>query len=340
MCDAGDQDLEAIAADCRQFADDFRAAVATRLILAPALIEQVLVALVAGGHLLMEGHPGQSKQTLARLLAEAVGLEFVGTTLTSDLPPEALVGVETVGASSETGEGKLEFTPGMLFANVFYAEGVEAASDWVQAVLFEAMRQGLVGLGSHRHSLPEPFLVVAGVQPVSDEPPAALSPAQLDRFLLQAVVEYPTAEAEHEIAQRWHALSAQGLEPLRRKDCLAAYRRAVGAMPVTANVAGYAAAVVRATRPGNDLGPEFVERWIRLGVSPCGLAALVAAAKGRALLDGRTTPTRKDVCAIARPVLRHRLIANEEAAAASLTVDRLLGMLLDTVSIDDEYPAQ
>ena len=165
----------------------------------------------------------------------------------------------------------------------------------------------------------------------------ALDPSQLDRFLIQSHVRYPTPAEEWEIARRPH--SAAGPEkPLRTPGQLAAFTRAVAAIDTPEAVMGYAWALVRATRPGNELAPEFVERWIKLGISPCGLVALVSAAKTRALLQGRAEPTRKDVHAMALPVLGHRLVGNAEAAAANLSNDRLIGILLEMVSIDEGYP--
>lgn len=327
-------DLATIAADCRAFAQEFRAAFGEHIVLPPSVVEHALIALLAGGHLLLEGNPGMGKQTLARWIARSVGLSFSARTFTPDLRGDDFL---AVFSSRGPSGGDCEKDPGLASAatEVFYVEDIDEAPRSTLAALVDAIRHRPVAVEGDAGG-PEPLLVIASRRPAASGSAQPLDPSQLDRFLLQSHVRYPTPAEEWEIARRTRLVAVPG-KPLRTRGQLAAFARAAAAIETPEAVIGYAWALVRATRPGNELAPEFVERWIKLGVSPCGLVALVAAAKARSLLQGRAELTRKDVYSMAQPVLGHRLVGNAEAAAANLSNERLIGILLETVSIEAEY---
>ncbi|MDD4786520.1 MAG: MoxR family ATPase [Pirellulales bacterium] len=328
-------DLATIAADCRVFAEEFQSSLGEHVILPPSLVEHALVALVAGGHLLLEGNPGMGKQTLARWIARSVGLSFSARTFTPDLRGEDFLPPRSSGGPGRGADLDHDPPRGAMPSEVFYAEDIDEAPRSTIAALVDTIRDRPVGPDGGAGGA-RPLLVIASRRPAALGAVQTLDPSQLDRFLIQSHIRYPTPAEEWEIA-RWTRPSAGPEKPLRTRGQLAAFSRAAAALEAPEAVIGYAWALVRATRPGNELAPQFVERWIKLGVSPCGLVALLAAAKARALLLGRIEPTREDVYSMAQPVLGHRLIGNAEAAAANLTNQRLIGILLETILIDGVY---
>ncbi|MHB8898223.1 MAG: AAA family ATPase [Thermoguttaceae bacterium] len=332
--------LEPAAARCRQFFDDFRAVLAERLVLPARWIEQGLVALLSGGHLLLEGKPGIGKRTLADALARFSGMSFSALSCTAELEPLDLAGGEQLREDCETGRRRYEFVPGSLFANVVYVEHIHLAPPRSLAVLLEAMRGRQVGQGRNVQDLPSPFFLVASAAPGLDETDRAMDPSLTDRFVLQISFDYPSESDEWEIGRRAGTLAEADGAPRISCDELIELQRAAVQVELPDEVLGYAWALARATRPGNTLAPDFVEKWIRLGISPQGLVALVSAAKTRALLRGRTRATRRDVYELAQAVFQHRLGISEEARAAGLSVGRLVNMLLERVSLEGEYRPQ
>ncbi len=331
--------LTAAAADCRRFYDGFREAMAQKLVLPSRLVEQSMVALLARGHLLLEGNPGLGKRTLASGMAQLAGLSFSAVSCTPDMDPRDLTGSEQLREDTSTGKRNYQFLPGPLFANVVCAESIHLAPPRSLAVLVEAMRRRQIGHGRGLQDLPSPFALIASLPPLreDDDTERPLDASVTDRFLLKVPFEYPSESQEWDIGRRGGATSPVEQEPLISAEQFVGLQNAAANVEMLDEVLGYAWALVRATRPGNELAPDFVETWIRLGVSPQGLGALVSAAKARALLRGRTRSTRRDVYAVAQPVFLHRLQGSEEAWAAGFTVDRLIAMLLERITLDGEY---
>ncbi len=330
-------DLAAAASEGRRFFDEFRSVLAEILVLPAHQVEQSAIALLVGGDLLLEGHPGLGKRTLAATLARLAGLSFSAISCTPDLGPQELTGAEQLREDAETGKHSYEFLPGPLMANMAYMEDLHRTSPKSLALVADAMRSRQIGYGRNVQDLPSPFMLVASVAPDLDDTDMALRASVTDRFLLQVSLDYPSGSDEWEIGR----LSGKNLnsdrQALLSAENLTLLQQAAANVEMADEVLGYAWALVRATRPGNDLAPDFVETWIQLGISPQGLTALVAAAKARALLRGRTESTRRDILEVTQPAFRHRLRGNEEAKAAGLTVERLINMLLQQIALDGEY---
>ena len=332
-------DLTAAAAKCREYFDRFQELLGQRLVLPKQLVEQVMIGLLADGHLLFEGQPGLGKRSVAAALAELANLSFAPVACTPDMDPADLTGIEQFREDPDTGARAYHFMPGPLFSNVLFVEDIHAASSKSLAILVDAMRRRQVGHGRTLQDLPAPFAVIATVPPGSEETDRLLAETVTDRFLLKVSFGYPTGSDEWEIGRRGGA-PASKRDPLISAHEVIQLRKAAATVAMPDEVLGYAWALTRATRPGNDLAPDFVETWIRLGISPQGLTALIAAAKARALLHGRTSSTRRDIYESSQPVFQHRLRGNEEALAAGLTVDRLIGMLQERITLDGEYGPQ
>ncbi len=330
-------ELELAAAECRQFFDEFHEALAEKLVLPAQLVKLALVGLLTRGHLLLEGKPGLGKRTLAATLAELGGLSFSAFSCTGDLTPLDLTGDEQLREAPEGGRHRYEFMPGPLFANVAYIEDLHLAPPKCLAVVVEAMRSQQLGPGRNVHDLPRPYFLVASVAPDLDDTAMALEASVTDRFAVQLSFDYPGGSDEWEIGRRAGGMAGGDRKALVSAEKLSQWQDAVARVEMPDEVLGYAWALVRASRPGNDLAPDFVEKWIRLGVSPQGLVALTSTAKARALLRGRTESSRRDVYEVSRAVFQHRLRRSEEAKAAGLTVDRLLRMLHERISLDGDY---
>jgi MoxR-like ATPase len=329
--------LTTAATECRQFFDRFRKVLGAKLVLPGRFVEESVIGLLTGGHLLFEGHPGLGKRTLAHTMAQLTGLSFANLACTPDMESPDLTGTEQLREDPETQKRTYQFVPGPLFANIAYVEDIHLAPPKSLAVLVDSMRRRQVGHGRSVQDLPAPFAMIATAPPASEDTDWALDENVTDRFSLKLSLDYPNETEEWEIGRRASPVTRDIPDPLISSMELTKLQEATAQIAMPDEVLGYAWALARATRPGNDLAPDFVETWIRLGVSPQGLVALISAAKARALLRGRTSSTRRDVYEVAQPVFKHRLRGNEEARAAGLTVDRLISMLLERISLDGEY---
>jgi MoxR-like ATPase len=286
------------------------------------VLDALLVALAAGGHVLLEGVPGVAKTLLASTFATALGMEFRRAQFTPDLLPSDLTGTMTLR------DRELVFRPGPVFTNVLLADEINRTPPKTQSALLEAMQERQVSIDGESHRLPDPFLVVATQNPVEHEGTYPLPEAQLDRFLLKVEVGYPSADDEQALL----ALDRQGLEPTSRAqvapavtvDAVAAARREVDATVVTAEVAAYITAVVRQTRALPS---------VAIGASPRAGVHLLVAAKAVARLRGRAFVTPDDVVAMAPVVLRHRLVLRPEAELDRLTADAAVGNALAAVAV-------
>ena len=299
-------------------------------------VEQVCVALLAGGHALLVGVPGLAKTLLVRTLAEALDLDFNRVQFTPDLMPADVTGGE-VPDRSENAAAAFRFEPGPIFTHVLLADEINRTPPKTQAALLEAMQERQVTAAGRRHPLPDPFFVLATQNPIESEGTYPLPEAQLDRFLLQIAIDYPGEEDEVEVVRRTTAGPPPRIEPTLNREQLLKARAAVRTVAVGEHVLRYATRLARASRPGaavsgvNPGALEFVSESVRWGAGPRAAQALILCAKARAALRGEVHAGGDDVAAVAPAVLRHRILPNFHADAAGLTPDALIAKLLAAV---------
>ncbi|MEN6494817.1 MAG: MoxR family ATPase [Thermoguttaceae bacterium] len=322
---------------CKESYDRLRQELSKVIIGQDRVIEQVLIAIYARGHALLEGVPGLAKTLLVSSLAEATHLSFKRIQFTPDLMPSDVTGTEIIQEDPATRERQYKFLPGPVFANLLLADEINRTPPKTQAAMLEAMQERQISAGGNVHQLPEPFFVLATQNPLEQEGTYPLPEAQLDRFLLYIKVDYPTATEEWEIARRITTGQVGKIQPLMSAEDILRYQQLVIRVPVSDQVLGYAWMLVRASRPASQEAPEFVDRWVAWGAGPRGVLTLVTCAKARAILHGRYHATVGDVQAIAKPALRHRIAGNYAAQANALTSDRLVEMLMEAVPADRKY---
>ncbi|HET7558807.1 MAG TPA: MoxR family ATPase [Limnochordia bacterium] len=292
-----------------------------------ALIDEVLVALLCGGHVLLEGVPGLGKTLLVRTLAGALGLKFARIQFTPDLMPADVTGTQVL-LPREDGGRQFTFQPGPIFAQIVLADEINRATPKTQSALLEAMQEHKVTTGGHEHKLREPFFVMATQNPVEMEGTYPLPEAQLDRFFFKLHVGFPSLSELTQIVARTTEAELPEPNTVVEERELLAMQQLVRQVPVASHVTAAALAVVVGTHPDQERATDQVKRYVRFGVSPRGAQSLVLAAKARALLLGRFNASLDDVCAVALPALRHRLILNFEAEAAGVTADQIIAAVL------------
>jgi MoxR-like ATPase len=322
---------------CRTSYDQIRRELAEVIVGQNDVIEQVLIAIFARGHALLEGVPGLAKTLLISSLAEATHLSFKRIQFTPDLMPSDVTGTDVIQEDVQTGQRKYKFLPGPLFANMILADEINRTPPKTQAAMLEGMQERQVSAGGEIHRLPDPFFVLATQNPLEQEGTYPLPEAQLDRFLLYIRVNYPNGAEEWDIARRVTTGKQGKIKPIISGDDIVNLQQLVLRVPVSDQVLGYAWALVRASRPGAKEAPEFVDKWVSWGAGPRGVLTLVTCAKARAILHGRYHATIGDVQWVVKPALRHRIAPNYAAQANNLTSDQLIDMLLEAVPADRQY---
>jgi len=297
-------------------------------------IGEILTAFLAGGHCLLRGVPGLAKTLLVKTLAEAVHLKFSRIQFTPDLMPSDIIGTEVIEEDRATGARAIRFIPGPLFANIVLADEINRTPPKTQSALLEAMQEYQVTVGGVRHQLDRPLFVLATQNPIEQEGTYPLPEAQLDRFMMNVVIGYPTAADERAILSQTTTGDAPRVSAVATGEEIDRARRLVREIVAAENIVDYAARLVRATRPGGgieDRVPDFVRQLVRWGAGPRAGQALLLAGKARALLHGRPAVSLDDVRAVAAPVLRHRVLVNFEADADGVDAETVVARLLDTV---------
>ena len=297
------------------------------------IIRDVLVCLLARGHVLLIGVPGLAKTLLIRTLAKALKLDFTRIQFTPDLMPGDITGTEIIEEDRRTGKRVFRFVKGPIFANVVLADEVNRTPPKTQAALLEAMQEHRVTAGGTTFSLDEPFFVLATQNPIEQEGTYPLPEAQLDRFMLNLWLDYPSFDQEVEVVRSTTAAQATIVQPAMSQSELLNYQDLVRQLPVANNVIEYAVRLVTHTRPNREDAPDFVNNYIAYGAGPRASQYLILGAKALAAMDGRLTPLISDVQALAIAVLRHRVIANFNAEADGITVTDLVDRLLDTITV-------
>ncbi len=296
------------------------------------VVEQALIALFAGGNCLLVGVPGLAKTLLISTLARALDLKFSRIQFTPDLMPSDVTGTDVIQDDPATGQRRLAFMPGPVFANVLLADEINRTPPKTQAALLEAMQERRVTVQGRTYELDKPFFVFATQNPIELEGTYPLPEAQLDRFMLEVMLDYLPEEDEVAVVKATTALPPEAVKPAVTKEEILAYQRVVRRLPIADAVVRYAVALVRASRPGPG-SPDYVKQWVSYGASVRAAQALVLGAKARALLQGRASASFDDVKALARPVLRHRVLVNFQAQSEKVTTDALVAKLLESVAI-------
>ena len=293
------------------------------------VIEQLLMAIFCRGHCLMVGVPGLAKTSLVIALSKALELKFSRIQFTPDLMPSDITGTDIIQEDAESGRRKVEFLPGPIFTNLLLADEINRTPPKTQAALLEAMQETRVTVGNKSYQLPSPFFVLATQNPIEQEGTYPLPEAQLDRFMFMVKVNYPTRNDEMDIMRRTtSAYSAKPLPVFNAKELLG-LQDIVRKVPVGDHVYAFAVDLARATRVSEDSAAPEVKRWLDWGAGPRAAQFMLLGAKARALLHGRFHATVEDVIAVAKPVLRHRLVLNFAAESEGLTADMIVERVLN-----------
>jgi MoxR-like ATPase len=293
------------------------------------VIEQMLIALFAGGHCLITGAPGLAKTLLVKSLAQIFHLQFQRVQFTPDLMPADITGTEILQDGAEG--RRMRFIPGPIFANMILADEINRTPPKTQAALLEAMQEHQVTAAGVRHMLPEPFFVLATQNPIEMEGTYPLPEAQLDRFMFNVVIDYLPENDEVAVVTQTTSRAPAAIEALFTGDDVLRFHDVVRKVPVAEEVARYAVRIAAASRPKQPGSPDFVNEWVSWGAGTRAGQYLVLGAKVRALLHGRAHVTPEDIRELAQPVLRHRILINYRAEAEGISVEKVIGRLLDTV---------
>jgi MoxR-like ATPase len=296
------------------------------------VLREVLVCLLAGGHVLLRGVPGLAKTLLIKTLAEAVDLKFSRIQFTPDLMPSDILGTDVIEEDITTGKRAIRFIPGPIFANIILADEINRTPPKTQAALLEAMQEYQVTVGGVRYPLDRPLFVLATQNPIEQEGTHPLPEAQLDRFMFNVVIDYPGTDEERRILAETTSGETATIRAVATGAQLDAARSLVRDLPAADNVVSFALRLVRATRPADQTAPSVVREWIKWGAGPRAGQALLLGAKALALIDGRSVPSPDDVRAIAAPVLRHRLLLNFQAEADGIDADHVVTRLLENIA--------
>jgi MoxR-like ATPase len=294
------------------------------------VIDGVMTALVAGGHVLLEGVPGLGKTMLVRSLSAAIEARFSRIQFTPDMMPADIQGTWVL-METDSGKHELRFQEGPLIANLVLADEINRATPKTQSALLEAMQERQVTVGKRTIKLSEPFCVLATQNPVEQEGTYPLPEAQLDRFLLKLVVGYPKEEEYGAILDRTIGDHEVTITPVTNGEAVVRMRHVVRAVPVPEHAQQYAIRVVMGTQPGSPYAPKEVNEYVSLGSSPRGAQALLLAAKVRALVGGRFAVSIEDVKAVALPVLRHRVLINFHGQSDRVTDAHVIAAVLGAV---------
>ena len=300
------------------------------------VIDQMLIALFCQGHALLVGVPGLAKTLLVSTISRALNLDFNRIQFTPDLMPSDITGTEVIDEDKATGRRELRFVKGPVFANVLLADEINRTPPKTQAALLEAMQEKQVTAGGAKHRLPQPFFVLATQNPVEQEGTYPLPEAQLDRFMFNIKVSYPSENEEFDIVRQTTAQTDVTVDAVLDADQIMEIQRFIRNVPAADHVIRYALKLVRHTRISekDESRPEFIDQYLSWGAGPRASQYLVLAGKARAVINGRSHVDVEDIRAIAHPVLRHRLITNFNAEADGLEIDDLITRLLDETSPD------
>ncbi|MEJ2639639.1 MAG: MoxR family ATPase [Desulfosarcinaceae bacterium] len=297
------------------------------------VIQQVLIALFAGGHSLITGVPGLAKTLLIKTLADITRLRFGRIQFTPDLMPADVIGTEVVEEDPVTGRRRLKFVKGPIFANILLADEINRTPPKTQSALLEAMEEEQVTVGGVTYKMDAPFFVLATQNPIELEGTYPLPEAQLDRFMFKILIDYLPEEEEILVVDNTTGAAAISAEPILSAADIIGFQRIVRQVPVAREVTRYAVRLTAASRPGNGSAPEAVQKWVSWGAGLRASQFLILGAKVRALLSGRFNVSYEDIRALAHPVMRHRIIVNFHAQAERIDTAHVIDRLLEAIAV-------
>jgi MoxR-like ATPase len=295
------------------------------------VVQQALIALFAGGNCLLVGVPGLAKTLLISTMARALDLKFSRIQFTPDLMPSDVTGTDVIQDDPKTGQRRLAFMPGPVFANVLLADEINRTPPKTQSALLEAMQERRVTVQGRTYDLEPPFFVFATQNPIELEGTYPLPEAQLDRFMLEVFLDYLPEEDEVSVVKATTALPPDAVDAVVTREEIIAFQRVVRRVPVADAVTRFAVTLVRMSRPHHAQAPDAIRQYVQYGASVRAAQALILGGKARALLQGRAHVGYDDIIALARPVLRHRLILNFQAQSEKVTADMIIEKLCGAV---------
>lgn len=328
--DAEMTDLEAVKA-LKTAYDGLRAEMATVIVGQDKVLEEILIAIFAKGHCLLEGVPGLAKTLIISSLAKCLDLSFKRVQFTPDLMPSDITGTEVIQDDKTTGERVFRFIKGPIFCNICLADEINRTPPKTQAALLEAMQEKSVTVAGQQHKLGLPFFVLATQNPLEQEGTYPLPEAQLDRFLFKIFVDYPSDVEELEIMKRVTTPSKVQIKPVLTGEQISVLQDIVMRVPVADHVYNYAKKIVRSTRPSMGEAPDFIKNWVNWGAGPRASLNLILAGKARAILNGQFHVSCEDIEAVAPSVMRHRIGCNFTAQAEGITTDKIIERLLKEI---------
>jgi MoxR-like ATPase len=330
----GGDDLQAAEALRRKYRE-LRAELSKVIVGQDEVLEEILIGIFARGHCLLVGVPGLAKTLMISTLARCLSLSFSRIQFTPDLMPSDITGTEVIQEDRTTGERRFRFLKGPIFANVILADEINRTPPKTQAALLEAMQERQVTAGGTKHSLEEPFFVLATQNPIEQEGTYPLPEAQLDRFMFNIQVDYPSEEEEVEIMKRTTVPQDADVRPLLTGAEILRLQEIVRKVPVTDDVIRYVLRLTRATRVTKDEAPKYLKDWLAWGAGPRASQFLILGGKARAILNGRSHVSVEDVQAVAYPVLRHRILTNFSAEAEGVTPQTIIARLLKETPVNE-----
>ena len=320
-------------ADLTKARDDLFAEIGKVIIGQRDIVEQLLLGLLSGGHCLLIGVPGLAKTLLIRTLAETLDLSFGRIQFTPDLMPSDITGTEVLEEDPDTSRKSFRFVEGPIFANVILADEINRTPPKTQAALLEAMQEHAVTAGTQTRRLSEPFFVLATQNPIEQEGTYPLPEAQLDRFIFELRIDYPEPAEEEEIVRTTTSGDPAAASTVLDGKQIVELQELVRRVPVADQLVEYAVRLVRSSRPGDSIAPDYVRDMVNWGAGPRASRFLVLAGKARAILQGRHSVAAEDIRAVALPVMRHRIVINFHAEAESITASALVERLLQDVAL-------
>jgi len=303
--------------------NEFKNEIAKVIVGQEEVVQQVLISIFCNGHCLLVGVPGLAKTLLVQTIADSLGLNFNRIQFTPDLMPSDIVGAEILDENRN-----FKFVKGPLFSNIILADEINRTPPKTQSALLEAMQERSVTNAGTRYALDKPFFVLATQNPIEQEGTYPLPEAQLDRFMFNVLLDYPSYEEELKIVKQTTVKNNVSLNTIMSAEQIMKYQEVITKLPVTDNVLQYAVSLVAKTRPNSDKAADVVKQYIEWGAGPRASQFMLMAAKCYAAINGKYAPDIEDVKAVAKPILRHRLVKNYKAEAEGMSIDHIIDSIL------------